>query len=694
MSQHPAMMATSRRPRSAPVAALFAIALMLLLACPLPALAQSTSADSGDELVTINMRDADIRAVVQWIAEQTRKQIVIDPRVQGRVTVLADRPMTVDQAYQVFLALLDVNGYAASDTGGVLRIYPIALAKTSPHELVESFTGAESGGQVMHVMTLQQVSATNIAELLRPLLGAGGHVAALPETNSLLLADSADNARRLTQLAQRMDSSGSLDIDVVKLRHAGAREAAQVLSTLTGAAGQSGGGGGQATPLLAAADERSNSVLLTGDPVSRRRARELLTQLDQPITTRGNTRVVYLHYLEADEMVPILQGMVGTVQKDSKDEQTRAASISIEASKSNNALVLSGPPDLLDSMEQVIDRLDIRRAQVLVEALIVEVSSELGDKLGVEWSSAMNGDGVEGATRFSTRTDADGDGVIDELLDLATSGLTLGYYRNGSLRALINALSSSTDANILSTPSVLTLDNQEAQIMVGSNVPIVTGQATSAAAGTDNPFTTIEREDIGVTLKIKPHINAGDAVTLDILQEVQTLADASNIPGLGAVQDIVTNKRSLSTKVVVNDDAVLVLGGLIRDEDQVTVNKVPVLGDMPLVGALFRSTSKSKVKSNLMIFIRPLIIDSDAVAESVTRRAYDGMRSQQLKYSDGKFIDQQKPVELQEFDSIIPRKPPVAPAGSELPGSPLGAPLSLQGEGSGERASPAEFPSP
>jgi general secretion pathway protein D len=665
MSQQTALMPPRLRAPRAPVALL--LALLLILFAPTATFAQTLTTDSqSEDLVTINMRDADIRAVVQWIAEQTHKQVVIDPRVQGRVTVLADQPMSVEQAYRVFLALLDTNGYAASETGGVLRIYPSPLAKSSPRELVERFTGDESGGQVLHVVQLQQVPATNLAELLRPLLGTGGHVAALAETNSLLLADSAENAKRLAALAQRMDTRGNLDIDVVKLRHAGAREAAQVLTSLTGAAGQAGGGG-QSMPLIAAADERSNAVLLTGDPLNRRRARDLLAQLDQPISTRGNTRVVYLHYVDAEEMVPILKGMISTVQEEATEEQSRSASISIEASKSNNALVLSGPSTLLDSMEQVIERLDIRRAQVLVEALIVEVSASLGERLGIEWNTSLRGDGVHGATRFEVGAPS----ATDELLDLATSGLTLGYYRNGSLRALINALATSSEANILSTPSILTLDNQEAQILVGSNVPIVTGQATSAGAGIDNPFTTIERQDIGVTLKIKPHINAGDAVTLDLLQEVETLADAANVPGLGDVRDIVTNKRSLSTKVLVEDDAILVLGGLIRDETQKTVRKVPLLGDMPLVGRLFRRTDETATKSNLMIFIRPLIVDSEAVAESVTRRAYDGMRSQQLKYSEGKFIDggtmdKAKPVMLPEFDTIEPRKP----AAIDVPNQP------------------------
>lgn len=648
-----------------PPLALLALLIALSPLSPSATAQPPTPANSDAELVSINMRDADIRAVIQWIAEQTHQQIVIDPRVQGQVSVLADKPMTIDQAYQVFLAMLDVNGYAASESDGILRIYPSPLAKTSPRELVEDFTRYEGGGQVMHVLQLQYVSATALAQTLQPLVSGTGLVAPQTESNSLLLADNASTVKRLVELARRMDSRGSLDIDVVKLRHAGAREIAAVLATLVQPASGSAAAG--QSPLTVAADERSNSILVTGDPASRRRARQLLQQLDQPIGSAGLTRVIYLHYMDAEELVPILQGMVGSVQEDAKDEETRQAAISIEASKSTNALVLTGAPDLLDNMEQVIAKLDIRRAQVLVEAVIVEVSQDLGSRLGVEWNTSFDGSGVEAATGFGGRPRVDGSNP--NILSLLSNGLTLGYYRGGSLRALINALATTSEANILSTPSLLTLDNQEAQILVGSNIPVITGRVTGEAASVDNPFTTIERQDIGVTLRIRPQINAGDAVTLDILQEVETIADAASLAisaGLDNVQDIVTNKRSIATKVLVPDDSVLVLGGLIATESSESVSKVPVLGDMPLVGRLFRSTTTRSNKRNLMVFIRPLIVDDEAVAESLTRGAYDGMRSQQLKYQDGKFSRAGTPATLPEFDEFRPRtKTPIAPIETE-----------------------------
>jgi general secretion pathway protein D len=616
------------------------------------------NASANSELVTLNMRDADIHAVIQWIAEQTHKQIVIDPRVQGRVSVLADHPMTIEQAYRVFLALLEVHGFSTSDTDGVLRIYPAALAKISPKSVVDDFDGMAARGQIMHVMAVEHVSAGGLAELIKPLVGATGYVAALPETNNLVLADDGDNVKRLVELVQRMDRSGSLDIDVIKLQHASARDAAQVLGSLVKPSGTSGNGGGNGTeaPLSVAADERSNSVLLAGDPTSRQRARQLLQQLDQPITTASNTRVVYLHYLSAEEILPVLKSMITSQQKEAKDETTKQAAVNIEASKSNNALVLSGPPALLDNMQEVIGKLDIRRSQVLVEAVIVELNQELANKLGVQWNTDFQSNGVQAATNFGLAPTATS---TTNPLSLLSSGLTLGYYRNGSLRALLNALATTNDANVLSTPSVMTLDNQEAQIIVGSNIPVVTGEATGTTSSTDQPFTTFERKDIGVTLKITPQINSGDAVTLEIMQEVQTVADTAN-SSLANAKDIVTNKRSITTKVLVNDDTTIVLGGLISNQDQQMVSKVPILGDMPLIGRLFRSTSNKVTKQNLMVFIHPTIVDSGAVADGITRQSYDAMRVQQMKYHGGKF-DEVPTKRLPEYEEFQPkRKTPAA----------------------------------
>lgn len=627
-----------------------------------------TSARNANEsaLVALNMRDADIRAVIQWIAEQTHKQIVIDPRVQGRVTAFADRPMTVAQAYQVFLSLLEVQGYSTSDIDGILRIYPSALAKVSPRAVVDGFDTLESSGQIMYVVTLQNVSNSAMAQLIKPLVSPTGYIAPLESSDSLLIADNSDNVKRLVELIHRLDRTGSLDVDVVKLQHANAKNVAQVVSGLVKPSNGNAATtpGGSESPLSIAADERSNSVLLAGEPGSRQRAQQLIRQLDQPLSSSNASRVVFLHYLSAEELLPILKSTTSSEQKEAKEEALKEAAISIEASKSNNAIVMTGPPDILDNMQSIISKLDVQRSQVLVEALIVEVSSDVANDLGVLWSTTnvadLKGSGGVAAVDAlgnlplvgtTTALDASGNPIT---VPAPGNGLTLGYYTGGNLQAAIRALSSNSKANVLSTPSVITLDNQQAQIMVGSNIPLITGQSTGSASSTNNPFTTIQRQDIGITLKITPQINSDKSVMLDILQEVQTVANTANTALAGAA-DLVTNKRSVSTKVVVNNDRTLVLGGLISDERDNAESKVPILGDMPLIGRLFRSTSNTTKKQNLMVFIHPVVIDSEAMANKLSRENYDDMRVQQMKYENGK-LEPTASAPLPEYERILPQR--------------------------------------
>jgi general secretion pathway protein D len=621
---------------------------------------------AGPELVTLNMREADIRAVTQWIAEQTHKQIVIDPRVQGRVTVLADHPITVPQAYQVFLAVLDVHGYTTSETDGVVRIYPAALSKLSPKAVVDDFSNSSDSGQIMHVAQLRNVAAGTLAELTRPLISANGYIAPLADSNSLVISDDSSNVKRLLELIQRMDRIGSLDFDVIKLQHANARDIAKVLESLTKPSAGSGESSSGTATLSIAADDRSNSVLLTGDPVNRQRSKQLILQLDRPIDASATSRVIFLNYLSATEIVPVLKNITNTTQKESKEEVVRQADISIEASQSSNAVVMSGPPVLLDNMQDIIAKLDVQRAQVLVEAVIVELDQDLTNELGVQWNTDFNSNGIQAGTNFGLP--APNAGSSNPLRSLG-NGLTLGYYDGGSLRALLHALSGNTRANILSTPSIMALDNQQAQIVVGSNIPIITGQATGSGADTNDPFTTYERRDIGVTLKITPLVNSGSSVTLDIVQEVQTIANSAQF------NDIVTNKRSISTKVLVDDDRTVVLGGLVSDQTEETVDKVPILGDLPLIGRLFSSTSHNLKKQNLMVFIHPVIIDSAALARDISRDRYEDMRVQQMKYEDGKMtsdVGKEPPrASLPEFENISPRQKPEpsadAPAATTAP---------------------------
>lgn len=598
-----------------------------------------SQADSEEGLVTINMRDADIGAVIQWMAEQTNKKIVLDPRVKGKVTVLANQPMTTDQAYDVFLAMLDIYGYAASETGGILRIFPASMAKSSASDVVDRFNRLGTQEQVVYIIRAENISATKLAELLQPLIATSGYIKAFPEQNSIVLADDGQNVKRLAKLSRELDRAGSMSFETIKLNHASAKETVGVVESLLQGVDQNA--------FSIASDERSNSILMSGDPATRKRVNELLLQLDQPMSSSGNTKVVYLKYLQAKELVPILQGM-SNARNDAGADAAAGKDVSIEASESANALILSGPPALLASMESVIAQVDIRRSQVLVEAIIVEVSQDYAQTIGVEWNTnldSVSGTGREAATNFGLKTiDPDTGDVL-----LAGAGLNLGFFKNGTIRGLIQALASETQANILSTPSIVTLDNQEAEILVGSNIPIRTGISTSQASSTDNPFTTIERQDIGLSLKITPQINTANSITLDILQEIETLTQSALV-----TEDVVTDKRSVKTKVIVKDDAILVLGGLVSDDTRTIERKVPLLGDIPLVGQLFRSTTDQKTKRNLMIFIHPVIVDDQDVAADLSRDKFDLMSELRKQYSNNEVIDFK--TDMDDFTTYKPRQ--------------------------------------
>lgn len=586
-----------------------AVVVLLAILCMAP-----STAGAGDELLRINMRDAEVRAVIQWFAEQMRKQIVIDPRVRGRMTVLADQPMNVEQAYEIFLTALEVHGFAASEHRGVLRIVPANQLRDGPRDLVRELEQLEHGQQVIHVVSLNTLPAGRAQALIEPLTGPYGRVMALPTGNALLLADDGAQVRRLVELLRLMDDNAPVHLEIVNLRHADAGKAVGLVHSLFPA----GTTRTEEQPLSVTADLRSNSVLIAGDTVRRNQVIDLLERIDQPLDSRGETRVIYLNYLNARELEPVLKGMAATMQEESRDQRVQSVRMSIEAAEATNALVLAGPPNLLQNLADVIAQLDVRRPQVLLEAIIVELNQQLVQSLGVEWNTALNTSGIEAATRFGLRDD--NAGAAAQLLG---PGLALGFYRHGSLRALLRALTTTSDANILSTPSIVTLDNQQARILVGSNIPIVTGQTTGNAAQTDNPFTTFERQDIGVTLTITPQINRDDAITLEILQEVEHLADR------GSARDVVTNKRSIATRVVVDNDTILAIGGLVSDERRERVSKVPVLGNLPWVGRLFQTTTEESEQRNLMVFIHPLILNEATAADALTKRRYESIRRQQ-----------------------------------------------------------------
>ena len=594
----PSVAANHHRSRRRPlVAALFCCALA------------AASMAAEPPRITLNMRNADIGSVLEWLAETSGKRVVIDPRVRGTVTILARDPMTADEAFRVVIASLGVYGYAAIDQGDVLEIVPAANVRTGATRFLESLDENSADLPVNEVIRLGFLPAEQMASTLKPMMPPQAGIVALPGQNALLITDVASGVKRISRIARELDNSGSMEFDAVALQHAAAPE---MLKVLEGMLGKSAGAG-----LQLVADERSNSILLAGPPEMRAKVRELVSRLDQPQISEGSIQVVYLHYLKASEMVPLLKGILE--QKDAKGAPTKTAAVSIESSDSTNALVINAPPDRLQDVMEVIRKLDIRRAQVLVEAIIAEVDENVARELSVEWKTAFNGDGTEAISRFPGGQIQGGASALDNV----GAGLTLGYFRNGSLRAVVQALEKTGNSNILSTPSIVTLDNQEAEILVGSNVPFKTGEATSGGAPVTNPFTTIARQDIGVTLKVKPQINQGDAITLDILQTVETLTDST------AAEDVVTDKRSVHTSVMLGDQDILVLGGLTENKRVKLVSKIPFLGDLPLLGALFRSTTDKVDRRNLMVFVRTRILTDMNTAEQETRDRYNAIRELQ-----------------------------------------------------------------
>ncbi|RZV59160.1 MAG: type II secretion system protein GspD [Pseudomonadales bacterium] len=603
----------------------------VVLACILP-----RSAAAQEELVRINMNNADIRTVIQWIAEQTQKNFIIDPRVKGKLSVLSSQPMTMDQAYQVFLTALDVYGFAVVESGSNVKIIPNAQARAAGLPIVETFTSADkdSADLVIHVIKVKNITANEIVTLLRPLVPQTGHLGAFPSSNSIIIADRANNINRLSDLIKQIDNSGSLEIEVIALQHATAKEIIDVVKPLMSKQGKN--------PALAiefASDDRSNSILMAGNAERRTDVRALIKSLDRPLRGTGNTKVVYLNYIEATEIKGILDGMTGSIIDEQKSAAVTADNISIEVSETTNALVITAPPSLFETIEQVIAKLDIRRSQVLIDAVIVEVSDTFTRDLEILWATESVSDGdlkaaVSSANLASSTTTAALGGESQSSAFLQ-SGLTWGFFRNGTLRLLMRAIETDSSSNVLSRPSIITLDNEEAEVLVGSNVPFVTGSQVSASSTVSNPFQTIQREDIGITLKITPKISKAKTITLEIEQEVESVREES----VSGAQDLVTDKRSIKTQVLIGNEEILVLGGLLEDRVTQSESKVPLLGDIPLLGRLFRGSSETTRKQNLMVFIKPTILDESGKIYDTTKERYDSIREKQQQDDSGKPLD-------------------------------------------------------
>ncbi len=603
------------------------LALILLLNC----IVSSVSiAETG---ITLNLKDADLQSFIETVAEITGKNFIIDPRVKAKVTVVSARPMDQKEIYEVFLSVLQVHGFATVEVGEIIKILPDVNAKQGAGSVVSNAASSQGDELVTRVIEIDNVAAAQLVPILRPLVPQQGHLAAYPGSNMLVISDRSANISRLEKIIRRIDQPDAQEIEVIPLKHASASEVVQIINSLRTASGAQAAQTPGAPTL--AADERTNSILLSGDSAARIRIRGLIAHLDTPIEGTGNTRVVYLHYASAEEIAPILQGVSDFEDSESGAGQARSgdSEINIQADETNNALIITAPPARFDSLRRIISQLDVRRAQVLVEAVIAEVSNDLTKELGAE-GFIIPSDGDSGPAAASINSG----NILSLLTDglssgaaLAGQGLNLGGADlEGSTQwgVLLRALESDASTNILSTPTLVTLDNEEAEIVVAQNVPFITGQFTNTGSGTDsavNPFQTIERQDVGITLRITPQINEGDSVRLTIEQE------SSNISSSSVASDIITNERRISTSVMVDDNEILVLGGLTQDDYRDSVTKTPLLGDIPLLGNLFRSTSTTKTKQNLMVFIHPVILRDGSTSTLATETKYDFLRARQLE---------------------------------------------------------------
>lgn len=573
----------------------------------------------------LNLKDADIEVLVSTVAEMTGKTFVVDPRVTGEVTVISSTPLDADGIYSLFQSVLRVHGYATVPSGSATKIVPETQAQTDsiPTATTQDLAPDDL---VTRIVKIEHVPAADVVNVIKSMMPAQAQVSAYAPANLLILADRAGNLDRVLSIVKRIDSAADQQIEAIRLEHSSAAEVVRTLNLLSGS-------GGEESRIVA--DERTNTILLGGDPSSRLRMRSLIAHLDTPLESGEQTQVVYLNYASAESLLPILEG----VARGGKEGEDSGDNVSVHAHPETNALVVSAPPARFRELAEIIRRLDIRRAQVLVEAVIAEVSVDFINELGVQWQIASDDSNAVGGTNFAGSNNILGASVNP----LAVGpGLNLGYLAGTAsipgldgevlqLGALVSALESDTDSDVLSTPSIVTLDNEEAQIQVGQEVPFLTGQFsnTGSSGGAVNPFQTIERKEIGLTLTVTPHINQGDSIILDIQQEVSSLSNTS-----GAV-DLVTNKRTLTTSVMVSDNATLVLGGLIDEDVEETVQKVPALGDIPLLGNLFKYRVTKRTRRNLMIFIRPRILSDPGLADYVTGAKYNYIREEQRRAQQG-----------------------------------------------------------
>lgn len=565
---------------------------------------------------TLNMKDAELRDLVNEVGQITGKTMILDPRLNGKVTVQSSTAMNQEGIYSLFLTALRSQGYVAMDQGDRVLILPVAEAKTKAH--VQASGASEEF--VTQVIELHNANASEVAAAVRPLVAVDAYMAPSTTSNALIVSDSANNVQRIRQVVGELDNAGGRQFNILQLKHAWAGDVAKTLTdSLTDS-------NGSQTRAKAIGDSRSNRLILVGPAPIRQQMQRLAQSLDVPTNVGDTARVRRLNHSDAKKLEELLSGIGKRMETGNRggDSQKQESPVLVSADASQNALVLMASPAQLATFESIIDELDQPRAQVLVEAAIVEVSGDINQALGVQWAGSRGK--LSAASNFNSAGLSIGtllNSLQDEKRPTLPDGAIIGIG-GSNFGALITALSSDSNNNLLSTPSLLTLDNEAAEILVGQNVPFQTGSYTTDTAGASNPFTTVERKDVGITLKVTPHINEGNFLRLNVEQESSELAAAP--PGINT-SDVITNKRSVKSTILANDGQIIVLGGLIKDNVKVQVSKVPLLGDIPWLGRLFSSSKEVSEKTNLMVFLRPTLLRNTASTEQMSRQKYNSMRS-------------------------------------------------------------------
>jgi len=690
---------------------------LLLAACIPPAFAQEAPPPRRGEPITLNFSNAEIESVARTMAVVTGRDVVVDPRVKGTINLQTDRPISPAAAFNQFAAALRLQGFAIVQSEGLYKVVPEADAKLQSSTVTTSTpaTSSLSGNQIVtQVFKLNYESANNLLPVLRPLIAPNNTINVNPGNNSLVITDYAENMRRLARIVAALDVPNASDIEVIQLKHSVATDMVPLVTRLI-----EGGGGTGTTPGVAAApgtadaayrttllaEPRGNSIIVrAANPARAQLVRSLIDKLDRPAPdsgngAAGNVYVVYLKNADAVRLATTLRAaisaearagassaagggaagqpvaQISTAQGGFAQGSTAATAPlnnanqvstggQIQADPSTNSLIITAPEPQYRQLRAVIDRLDGRRAQVLVESLIVEVNADKAAEFGIQWQSGVGTNGSTNVGVLGTNSSLGGKNILDLAVGIATknaatrpsSGFNfgIGHLYNGQyiLSFLARFFESNGEGNVLSTPNLMTLDNEEAKIVIGQNVPFVTGQYTNTGSSTAtvNPFQTIERKDVGLTLRVRPTINENNTVKLQIFQEVSSV-QASTI---NFTNGPTTNKRSIESSVLVDDGNIIVIGGLLQDEYSNGIEKVPLAGDIPLIGNLFKSETRSRKKTNLMVFLRPVVVRDSTTSDQLAYDRYDAIRGmQQTTQPEGNLF-----LKSVNDSAILPALPP------------------------------------